>query len=167
MPQPLLPERQNPHCNGAGVIPRAGKKLDVTREVIQEFLGGIKIRVDTEIAERTQRPGVAVGLAWTPAGGDVLFIEATKMKGKGEFKITGQIQDAIATHTASDIVLSAVGRGQALFTGVMDNTDVFFKVMRVALGDNRIRQDTMNLIGNPVRVQSRDEVPAENDASQE
>src|SRR5438045_2577446 len=71
------------------------EKLDVTREVIQEFLGGIKIRVDTEIAERTQRPGVAVGLAWTPAGGDVLFIEATKMKGKGEFKITGQIQEVM------------------------------------------------------------------------
>ncbi|HKD90760.1 MAG TPA: endopeptidase La, partial [Terriglobales bacterium] len=59
------------------------EKLEVTREVVQEFLGGIKIRVDTEIAERTERPGVAVGLAWTPAGGDVLFIEANKMKGKG------------------------------------------------------------------------------------
>ena len=38
---------------------------------------------------------MAVGLAWTPAGGDILFIEATKMKGKGEFKITGQIQDVM------------------------------------------------------------------------
>ncbi|MGH9520904.1 MAG: S16 family serine protease, partial [Terriglobales bacterium] len=47
------------------------------------------------IAERTKRAGVAVGLAWTPAGGDILFIEATKMKGKGEFKITGQIQDVM------------------------------------------------------------------------
>ena len=70
-------------------------KLVVTREVVREFLGGEKIRVDTEIAERTKRAGVAVGLAWTPAGGDVLFIEATKMKGKGEFKITGQIQDVM------------------------------------------------------------------------
>jgi ATP-dependent Lon protease len=70
-------------------------KLVVTPEVVREFLGGEKIRVDTEIAERTKRAGVAVGLAWTPAGGDVLFIEATKMKGKGEFKITGQIQDVM------------------------------------------------------------------------
>ncbi|HVZ59909.1 MAG TPA: S16 family serine protease, partial [Terriglobales bacterium] len=49
------------------------------------------IRVDTEIAERTKRPGVAVGLAWTPAGGDVLFIEANRMKGKGQFTVTGMI----------------------------------------------------------------------------
>ncbi len=67
------------------------EKLTVTKEVIQEFLGGIKIRVEGEIAERTKRPGVAVGLAWTPAGGDVLFIEANKMKGKGGFTMTGQI----------------------------------------------------------------------------
>src|SRR5712675_590123 len=66
-------------------------KLVVTRETVQEFLGGIKIRIDTEIAERTKRPGVAVGLAWTPAGGDILFIEANKMKGKGGFTMTGQI----------------------------------------------------------------------------
>ena len=66
-------------------------KLTVSKEVIQEFLGGIKIRVEGEIAERTKRPGVAVGLAWTPAGGDVLFIEANKMKGKGGFTMTGQI----------------------------------------------------------------------------
>jgi ATP-dependent Lon protease len=71
------------------------EKLQVTREVIEEFLGGIKIRVDTEIAERTKRSGVAVGLAWTPSGGDILFVEATKMKGKGDFKITGQIQDVM------------------------------------------------------------------------
>jgi ATP-dependent Lon protease len=58
---------------------------------VQEFLGGIKVRVETELAERTQQPGVAVGLAWTPTGGDVLFIEANRMKGKGGFTMTGQI----------------------------------------------------------------------------
>jgi ATP-dependent Lon protease len=67
------------------------EKLVVTSEVIHEFLGGIKVRVDTEIAERTQRSGVAVGLAWTPAGGDVLFIEANRMKGRGSFTMTGQL----------------------------------------------------------------------------
>src|SRR5713226_3556885 len=64
--------------------------LVVTKEVVQEFLGGIKIRAEGEIAERTKRAGVAVGLAWTPAGGDVLFIEANRMKGKGCFTMTGQ-----------------------------------------------------------------------------
>ena len=66
-------------------------KLIVTKEIIQEFLGGIKIRSEGEIAERTERPGVAVGLAWTPSGGDVLFVEANAMKGKGGFTMTGQI----------------------------------------------------------------------------
>src|SRR5271154_30204 len=67
------------------------EKVVITEAVVHEFLGGIKVRVDTEIAERTKRAGVAVGLAWTPAGGDVLFIEANRMKGKGGFTITGQI----------------------------------------------------------------------------
>jgi ATP-dependent Lon protease len=69
--------------------------LTITPEIIHEFLGGIKVRVDTEIAERTKRAGVVVGLAWTPAGGDILFIEANKMKGKGSFNITGQIGDVM------------------------------------------------------------------------
>jgi ATP-dependent Lon protease len=56
------------------------------------MLGGMKIRTEGEIAERTKRAGVAVGLAWTPTGGDVLFVEATKMKGKGgPPTITGQL----------------------------------------------------------------------------
>jgi ATP-dependent Lon protease len=67
------------------------EKLTVTQDVIQEFLGGIKIRSEGEIAERTKRAGVAVGLAWTPSGGDVLFVEANAMKGKGGFTMTGQI----------------------------------------------------------------------------
>ena len=73
------------------------EKLVVTPDLIQtkEFLGGMKIRTDSEIAERTKRPGVVVGLAWTPAGGDILFVEATAMKGKGGFTITGQIQDVM------------------------------------------------------------------------
>jgi len=67
------------------------QKLVVTQEIVQEFLGGIKIRTEGEIEERTERPGVAVGLAWTPSGGDVLFVEANAMKGKGGFTMTGQI----------------------------------------------------------------------------
>jgi len=70
-------------------------KLIVTRDVVKEFLGGIQVRVDTEVAERVKRPGVAVGLAWTAAGGDILFIEANKMKGKGNFAMTGQIGEVM------------------------------------------------------------------------
>ena len=66
-------------------------KLVVTPEIVQEFLGGIKVRTEGEIEERTKRAGVSVGLAWTPTGGDVLFVEANTMKGKGGFTMTGQI----------------------------------------------------------------------------
>jgi ATP-dependent Lon protease len=71
------------------------EKLVVTKETLKEFLGGIQVRVETEVAERVKRPGVAVGLAWTPAGGDILFIEANKMKGKGGFTMTGQIGEVM------------------------------------------------------------------------
>jgi ATP-dependent Lon protease len=77
------------------VVEGHAEKLLVTRDQIKEFLGGIQVRVDTEVAERVKRPGVAVGLAWTPAGGDILFIEANKMKGKGGFTMTGQIGDVM------------------------------------------------------------------------
>jgi len=70
-------------------------KLVVTKDIVQEFLGGIKVRSEGEIAERTKRAGVVVGLAWTPSGGDVLFVEANQMKGKGGLTITGQIQDVM------------------------------------------------------------------------
>ena len=71
------------------------EKLVITQEVVQGFLGGIKVRSEGEIAERTKRAGVVVGLAWTPSGGDVLFVEANQMKGKGGLTITGQIQDVM------------------------------------------------------------------------
>jgi ATP-dependent Lon protease len=77
------------------VVEGKTEKLVVNREVLKEFLGGIQVRVETEVAERVKRPGVAVGLAWTPAGGDILFIEANKMKGKGGFNMTGQIGDVM------------------------------------------------------------------------
>jgi alkaline phosphatase len=51
----------------------------------------------------------------------------------GNFKVTGQVADAVAAHTASDIVVSAFGRGASAFTGVMDNTDVFFKAAQAAI----------------------------------
>jgi ATP-dependent Lon protease len=77
------------------VVEGRTEKLLVDRDIIREFLGGIQVRVETEVEERVKRPGVAVGLAWTPAGGDILFIEANKMKGKGGFTMTGQIGEVM------------------------------------------------------------------------
>jgi ATP-dependent Lon protease len=65
---------------------------EVTVALVEESLGAPRYRPDTEVAERTRRPGVAVGLAWTPVGGDVLFIEAGRMPGGSKGLImTGQL----------------------------------------------------------------------------
>lgn len=66
--------------------------VEVTPEVVEKDLGAPRFRTDTEVAERTRLPGVAVGLAWTPVGGDVLFIEAGRMPGGSKGLImTGQL----------------------------------------------------------------------------
>lgn len=60
---------------------------------VSKYLG--PQRFYSEVAERTSRPGVATGLAWTPVGGDILFIEASKMKGKGNVNLTGKLGDVM------------------------------------------------------------------------
>jgi ATP-dependent Lon protease len=60
---------------------------------LPELLG--PVRYEPELAERMGQAGVAVGLAWTPAGGDILFIESTRMKGKGDLKLTGSLGDVM------------------------------------------------------------------------
>ncbi|MGA2273622.1 MAG: endopeptidase La [Bryobacteraceae bacterium] len=68
------------------------EKLEVTPQTVEQDRGAPRFRTDTEVAERTRRPGVAVGLAWTPVGGDVLFIEAGRMPGGSKGLImTGQL----------------------------------------------------------------------------
>ena len=70
-------------------------------------------------------------------------ITAAKFFVAGNYLITGQVPGTSAAHTASDIPLSAFGLGSSMFSGVMDNTDVFFKVMQAALGGTRIKAETM------------------------
>ncbi|MCX8062145.1 MAG: endopeptidase La [Anaerolineales bacterium] len=65
--------------------------IEVTPERVKEFLGREKYFGTEEIAERTAIPGVATGLAWTPVGGDILFIEATSMPGSKGFQLTGSL----------------------------------------------------------------------------
>jgi ATP-dependent Lon protease len=60
---------------------------------LHKYLG--KVRFISEVAERTSVPGVATGLAWTPVGGDILFIETSRMPGKGHLEITGQLGDVM------------------------------------------------------------------------
>jgi len=67
------------------------KQLVVNAGAVREALGAPKLLQETEVAERTERPGVAIGLAWTPAGGDILFIEANQMPGKRGLIMTGHL----------------------------------------------------------------------------
>jgi ATP-dependent Lon protease len=71
----------------------AGAKREIHEADIEGMLGPEKFYNET--AERTEIPGVATGLAWTAAGGDILFIEATKMTGKGSLTLTGQLGDVM------------------------------------------------------------------------
>ncbi len=85
----------------AGICRRVAKdvaygkkeKTLVDASLVVEILGAE--RFYNEVAQRTARAGVATGMAWTPVGGDILFIEATKMKGKGGLTLTGQLGDVM------------------------------------------------------------------------
>jgi len=71
------------------------EKMTVTPEVVREFLGVPKFRTEKEVEERVKRPGVAVGLVWTPVGGDIIFIEATRMRGGKQFTMTGHLGEVM------------------------------------------------------------------------
>jgi len=82
-------------CRGVAAKIAKGEveKQVVDADDLQEFLG--KRKYFSEVAERTKVPGVATGLAWTPYGGDILFIEASVSKGSGKLHITGQLGDVM------------------------------------------------------------------------
>jgi len=69
------------------------EKYVIGAKNVSKYLGAE--RFDYDIAERVARAGVATGLAWTPVGGDILFIEATRMKGKGQLSLTGKLGDVM------------------------------------------------------------------------
>jgi len=68
--------------------------LTVTPDVVVDMLGAPRF-LDEEVEERTKNPGVAIGLAWTPSGGEVLFIEASRMAGTSALTLTGQLGDVM------------------------------------------------------------------------
>jgi ATP-dependent Lon protease len=69
------------------------EKAAVTKDALTKYLGQQKFFADA--AERINCPGIAIGLAWTPVGGEILFVEATKMEGKGNLILTGQLGDVM------------------------------------------------------------------------
>lgn len=82
-------------CRGVAAKVAAGEieRFEVGEDDLEEFLG--KQKFFSDVAERTTVPGVATGLAWTPYGGDILFIEASVSKGSGKLNITGQLGDVM------------------------------------------------------------------------
>ena len=75
------------------IVERKAKSVAVTPRNVKDFLGPTEFFHD--VAERTTEPGVAIGLAWTAAGGDILFIEATQMPGRGNLILTGSLGDVM------------------------------------------------------------------------
>ena len=76
-----------------GVAQGRTRRTAVTRRLLGHYLG--PVRFFSELAERTAEPGVAIGLAWTPAGGEILFIEAKRMRGRKGLTLTGQLGDVM------------------------------------------------------------------------
>ncbi len=70
-------------------------KMVVTPEIVREYLGVPKYRTEKEVEERVKKPGVAIGLVWTPVGGDIIFIEATRMRGGKQFTMTGHLGEVM------------------------------------------------------------------------
>ena len=69
------------------------RSFSITEEVVRNLLGHPKYKMD--VAEMNTIPGVVTGLAWTPIGGDILFVEASRFPGKGNLKLTGQLGDVM------------------------------------------------------------------------
>lgn len=82
-------------CRGCARKFASGRRspIVITSKHLREYLGSEKVHYDT--AERTRLPGVVIGLAWTAVGGDILFVEATRMPGKGQLFLTGQLGDVM------------------------------------------------------------------------
>lgn len=85
---------------------------EVTPAIVRELLGAPKFRIAEELEERVSRPGVAVGLAWTPVGGEVLFVEGSLAGGGRNLTMTGQLGDVMqeSTKAALTWVRSVVDR---------------------------------------------------------
>jgi len=106
---------------------KAGESEAITPQTVRNYLG--KPRFYFEAALRTEKPGVATGLAWTPVGGDVLFIEASCMTGKDRLILTGQLGDVMKE--SAQIALSYVRSNLERFNidpKLFNNTDIHLHV---------------------------------------
>jgi ATP-dependent Lon protease len=101
--------------------------LEVRPDDLAEMLG--PVRFEPEVAERTGQPGVAVGLAWTPAGGDILFVESSRMPGKGRLKLTGSLGEVMRESAeAARSWLRAQARALGIDPDLLAKSDIHLHV---------------------------------------
>jgi ATP-dependent Lon protease len=146
-------------CRGVAKQVAEGEKEKATvgEGMLHKYLGPVKFF--PEVAERTAEPGVATGLAWTPTGGDIIFIEATQMRGEKALTLTGQLGDVMKE--SAQAALSFV-RAKAKDLGIKEDffgkTDIHVHVPAGAIpkdgpsaGLTIFIALTSLLIGRPVR----------------
>jgi len=97
------------------------EKLETKPEDLRAILG--PRRFENEVAQRTTVPGVATGLAWTPVGGDILFIEASKIPGSGKLILTGQLGEVMKESAQAALTLS-----KSFITDSLEKTDIHIHI---------------------------------------
>ncbi len=103
------------------------EKVRVDQADLQEILG--PSRFEGEVAQRTSVPGVATGLAWTPVGGDILFIEASRTPGNGKLILTGQLGDVMKESAQAALTLvKSRAEGLGVDPGTLEKSDIHVHV---------------------------------------
>jgi ATP-dependent Lon protease len=103
------------------------QSVSIDAAAVERILG--PARFDSDVALRTSVPGVATGLAWTPAGGDILFIESSRVRGSGKLILTGQLGDVMkeSAQAAVTLVKSQADR-LGIDPTILDNSDLHIHV---------------------------------------
>lgn len=146
-------------CRGvARKVAEGQKELTIVdAESVPSYLGPVKFF--SEVAERTSEPGVATGLAWTPTGGDILFVEATRMKGRKGFTLTGQLGEVMKESAQAALsYVRAKARTLKIPENFFDSSDIHIHVPAGAIpkdgpsaGVTIFTAITSLLTGRPVR----------------
>ncbi len=109
------------------LVEQKSKSIKITKKKVGDYLGAP--RFFSELAERSTKPGVVTGLAWTAAGGDILFVESTKMSGKGKLTLTGQLGDVMKeSATAALTFVRANARSFEINANFNENSDIHVHV---------------------------------------
>ena len=109
------------------LVEQKSKSIKITKKKVGDYLGAP--RFFSELAERSTKPGVVTGLAWTAAGGDILFVESTKMSGKGKLTLTGQLGDVMKeSATAALTFVRSNARSLEIDANFNENSDIHVHV---------------------------------------